>query len=175
MDNLQNEINEEEDESNLYYSSNLEINQKLSNNSNCESDNFNEKLHEICKLSKWQENKKTYEFDYEYNNLKSNTKMVFVEKSPKGRFRRFEEEIGKGSFKHVYRAYDFDEGKEVAWNKICTLDLGSKELNKIYDEINLLKNLNHPQIMKYIFGWYDCVGNQLNLISELFTGGNLNQ
>jgi len=42
--------------------------------------------------------------------------LRIVEKSPKGRYGRFCEEIGKGSFKTIYKAYDYDEGKEVECN-----------------------------------------------------------
>ena len=41
-----------------------------------------------------------------------------VEESPKGRFQRFEEELGSGSQKKVYLAYDTDTGREVAWNSV---------------------------------------------------------
>ena len=37
-----------------------------------------------------------------------------VEQSPKGRFQRFEETMGRGAFKVVYKAFDSWEGCEVA-------------------------------------------------------------
>jgi len=147
-----------------------------SNNSNIDSDNpqHNQNINLINKTSKWQENKKKYEFEGEYNS-EPKSKFKFIEKSPKERFGRFEEEIGKGTFKRVYRAYDFDEGREVAWSIVSTLDISQKELDQIYDEINLLKKIKNPHIIQYVSGWYDCEKNRLNIISELFTGGSLNQ
>lgn len=40
---------------------------------------------------------------------------VAVDKSPDGRFLRFTEEIGRGSFKTVYRGLDTTNGVAVAW------------------------------------------------------------
>ena len=101
------------------------------------------------------------------------TGLLIVEKSPKGRYARFAEEIGKGSFKIIYKAYDYDEGKEVAWSIIGTQDKSEHEINKIYDEINLLKTLKFEYIIKYFNGWYNEEKHQVVLISELFTGGSL--
>lgn len=41
-----------------------------------------------------------------------------MEVSPKGRFKRFEEELGSGAYKTVFKAIDQDTGREVAWNVI---------------------------------------------------------
>ena len=41
-----------------------------------------------------------------------------VEESPKGRFQRLEEELGAGSQKKVFLAYDTETGREVAWNSV---------------------------------------------------------
>ena len=38
-----------------------------------------------------------------------------VDKSPDGRFLKFDHEIGRGSFKTVYRGLDTDTGVDVAW------------------------------------------------------------
>lgn len=40
----------------------------------------------------------------------------FAEVSPKGRFKRFYEELGRGAYKVVYRGIDLDQGREIAWN-----------------------------------------------------------
>ena len=41
--------------------------------------------------------------------------MVSVETSPTGRFLKFADEIGSGSFKRVYRGLDTETGVAVAW------------------------------------------------------------
>ena len=56
-----------------------------------------------------------------------------VEQSPKGRFQRFEEELGAGSQKKVFLAYDTETGREVAWNSVIMdiKDENSIKKNKI--------------------------------------------
>jgi WNK lysine deficient protein kinase len=41
-----------------------------------------------------------------------------VEISPKGRFTRSNEELGRGSYKIVYKGIDSNTGNEVAWNTV---------------------------------------------------------
>ena len=40
----------------------------------------------------------------------------FAEISPRGRFRRFHEELGRGAYKIVFKGVDMESGREVAWN-----------------------------------------------------------
>lgn len=46
-----------------------------------------------------------------------------VDASPKGRFKRFKEELGRGAYKIVYKGVDHETGLEVAWNSISLLRL----------------------------------------------------
>ena len=50
-----------------------------------------------------------------------------VEKSPRERYLRFKELIGKGSYKEVWRAYDSVEGIEVAWNVVNLKNMPAHE------------------------------------------------
>jgi len=38
--------------------------------------------------------------------------------SPRGRFNRFGEELGRGAYKIVYKGVDNETGREIAWNVI---------------------------------------------------------
>jgi WNK lysine deficient protein kinase len=51
--------------------------------------------------------------------------------------------------------------------------MGDTDLEKITEEINLLKKLNHPNIINYISGWFDENKNEIVIITEIFTGGSL--
>lgn len=76
-----------------------------------------------------------------------------MEISPKGRFKRFNEELGSGAYKTVYKAIDEDTGREVAWNVIKLRNLPKGEKKRIMEEINLIKNLKHDNIIHFISAW----------------------
>ena len=98
-----------------------------------------------------------------------------VEESPKGRFQRFEEELGSGSQKKVYLAYDTDTGCEVAWNSVLIDIKDSESIQKIKMEIEILKPLKHPNIINFIYCFYNEEKSEIVFITELFSGGSLAQ
>ncbi|KAK4549607.1 hypothetical protein LTR36_004908 [Oleoguttula mirabilis] len=57
--------------------------------------------------------------------------------------------IGKGASGSVYRALNWSTGETVAIKQVSIANLQKPELNVIMQEIDLLKNLNHPNIVKY--------------------------
>ncbi|KAG7626197.1 Protein kinase-like domain superfamily [Arabidopsis thaliana x Arabidopsis arenosa] len=102
---------------------------------------------------------------------------VFVEIDPSGRYGRYDEILGKGASKTVYRAFDEYEGIEVAWNqvKLRNFTRNPEELEKFFREIHLLKTLNHQNIMKFYTSWVDTNNLSINFVTELFTSGTLRQ
>lgn len=68
----------------------------------------------------------------------------FVEVDPTGRYGRYNEILGKGASKTVYRAFDEYEGIEVAWNQVKLYDFlqSPEDLERLYCEIHLLKTLS---------------------------------
>uniref|UniRef100_A0A1J3IGT8 non-specific serine/threonine protein kinase n=2 Tax=Noccaea caerulescens TaxID=107243 RepID=A0A1J3IGT8_NOCCA len=101
----------------------------------------------------------------------------FVEIDPTGRYGRYNEVLGKGSSKTVYRAFDEYEGMEVAWNQVKLYDFlqSPQELERLYCEIHLLKTLKHKSIMKFYTSWVDVENRNINFITEMFTSGTLRQ
>ncbi|CAL0320437.1 unnamed protein product [Lupinus luteus] len=101
----------------------------------------------------------------------------FVEVDPKGRYGRYNEILGKGASKTVYRAFDEYEGIEVAWNQVKLYDLlqNPEELERLYSEIHLLKTLKHKNIMKFYTSWVDTASRHINFVTELFTSGTIRQ
>jgi WNK lysine deficient protein kinase len=81
----------------------------------------------------------------------------------------------------VYKAFDTQEGTEVAWNQVRILDLmagqdvNKEERDRLFAEIRVLKALKHKNIMSFYDWWYDARAHQVNFITELFTSGTLRQ
>ena len=105
----------------------------------------------------------------------SDLERKVVEESPKGRFQRFEEELGSGSQKRVFLAYDTDTGCEVAWNSVLVDIKDSESIQKIKMEIEILKPLKHPNIISFIYCFFNEDKNEIVFITELFSGGSLSQ
>ncbi|XP_051128779.1 probable serine/threonine-protein kinase WNK9 [Andrographis paniculata] len=101
----------------------------------------------------------------------------FVEVDPSGRYGRYNEILGKGASKTVYRAFDEYEGIEVAWNQVKLYDFlqSPEDLERLYCEIHLLKTLKHNNIMKFYTSWVDTANRNINFVTEMFTSGTLRQ
>nr|XP_043637831.1 probable serine/threonine-protein kinase WNK3 [Erigeron canadensis] len=101
----------------------------------------------------------------------------FVEIDPSGRYGRYNEVLGKGACKNIYRAFDELEGIEVAWNQIKVSDFvrNPEELEHLYSEVHLLKTLKHKNINKFYNSWFDTKNEHINIITEIFTSGTLRQ
>ncbi|CAO2147755.1 unnamed protein product [Urochloa humidicola] len=100
------------------------------------------------------------------------------EVDPTGRYLRYKEIIGSGAFKTVYKGFDAVDGIEVAWAKVEITGriMGSpKELQRLKTEIQLLRSLQHKHILKLYASWVDNKKRTVNIITELFTSGNLRQ
>ncbi|KAI4355269.1 hypothetical protein L6164_004059 [Bauhinia variegata] len=100
-----------------------------------------------------------------------------VEKDPTGRYLRYNEILGKGAFKTVYRGFDAVDGIEVAWNQVRIDELlqSEEDLEKLYAEVHLLKTLKHENIIKFYDSWIDDKEKTVNMITELFVSGSLRQ
>ncbi|OMP10811.1 hypothetical protein COLO4_04250 [Corchorus olitorius] len=99
----------------------------------------------------------------------------YVEVDPTGRYGRYNEILGKGASKTVYRAFDEYEGIEVAWNQVKLHDFlqSSEDLERLYCEIHLLKTLKHENIMKFYTSWVDTANRNINFVTEMFTSGEV--
>ncbi|KAL5722254.1 non-specific serine/threonine protein kinase [Ranunculus cassubicifolius] len=104
----------------------------------------------------------------------------FVEVDPAGRYGRYEELLGEGGQKKVYRGFDQEEGIEVAWNllKVILINLrkfihNSEMLDQIRMEVKVLGNVKHENILTLYHSWVDVPHCRLNFITEICTSGSL--
>lgn len=81
--------------------------------------------------------------------------------------------IGHGAFKTVYRAYDSDEGIEVAWNQVRLQGVKPEQKAKILGEITILEQLETDYIMRILNSWESSNGEYLIFITEIMSSGTL--
>jgi serine/threonine protein kinase len=96
-----------------------------------------------------------------------------AEKSPKGRFIRFHKLLGTGGFKRVYLGFDCDTGREIAWNVVSFVRLGTYDRRRIDSEIKLASTLSHPRILKFITAWLNKEKGEVVFVTERASGGSL--
>nr|KYP69320.1 Serine/threonine-protein kinase WNK8 [Cajanus cajan] len=90
---------------------------------------------------------------------------------------QYDEILGKGAFKTVYKAFDEVDGIEVAWNRISFDNVAhtQQQKGKLFSEVHLLKSLKHENVIKLYNSWVDESTGTINMITELFTSGSLRQ
>ncbi|KAF9689185.1 hypothetical protein SADUNF_Sadunf01G0065400 [Salix dunnii] len=134
----------------------------------------------------------------DFGSLNEDGSGEFAERDPTGRYVRlypmkyqrlkdlrtvgklsylYDEILGEGAFKTVYKAFDEVDGIEVAWNQVNIEDVlqSSQQMERLYSEVHLLKSLKHENIIKFYNYWVDNKNKTINMITELFTSGNLRQ
>lgn len=98
---------------------------------------------------------------------------AIVERSPGSRYVRFMEKLGSGASKDVYRAYDTQEGIEVAWNVVTLSGVPRTERNRIINEVRLLERLHHQNIISFHGSWVNRERQEINFVTEILSAGSL--
>ncbi|XP_077123137.1 serine/threonine-protein kinase WNK1 isoform X3 [Ranitomeya variabilis] len=95
--------------------------------------------------------------------------------SPDGRFLKFDIEIGRGSFKTVYKGLDTETTVEVAWCELQDRKLSKSERQRFKEEAGMLKGLQHPNIVRFYDSWESTLKGKkfIVLVTELMTSGTL--
>ncbi|XP_069763382.1 serine/threonine-protein kinase WNK4 isoform X2 [Narcine bancroftii] len=101
--------------------------------------------------------------------------MEAVDTSPDGRFLKFNIELGRGSFKTVYKGLDTETTVEVAWCELQTRKLSKAERQRFSEEVEMLKGLQHPNIVRFYDSFKSSVKGHkcIVLVTELMTSGTL--
>ncbi|XP_062924190.1 serine/threonine-protein kinase WNK3 isoform X2 [Mobula hypostoma] len=101
--------------------------------------------------------------------------MKAVATSPDGRFLKFDIELGRGSFKTVYKGLDAETWLEVAWCELQDRKLAKAERQRFREEAEMLKGLQHPNIVRFYDSWEGTLKGKkcIVLVTELMTSGTL--
>ncbi|TDL14605.1 kinase-like protein, partial [Rickenella mellea] len=81
--------------------------------------------------------------------------------------------VGRGQYGTVYRALNLNTGQMVAVKRIRVEGLSEDEIQQLMGEVELLKRLSHPSIVKYEGMSRD--SDTLNIILEYAENGSLGQ
>ena len=70
-----------------------------------------------------------------------------VQTDPTGRFERYALCLGTGAYKQVFKAFDQEEGVEVAWNQLRIDHIPKRDIPKVMSEIHILESLRNDNII----------------------------
>ncbi|XP_061206350.1 serine/threonine-protein kinase WNK3-like [Neopsephotus bourkii] len=107
--------------------------------------------------------------------VEEEAEMKAVATSPGGRFLKFDIELGRGAFKSVFKGFDTDTWVEVAWCELQDRKLTKVEQQRFKEEAEMLKGLQHPNIVRFYDSWESTVKGKkcIVLVTELMTSGTL--
>nr|XP_020835697.1 serine/threonine-protein kinase WNK3 isoform X2 [Phascolarctos cinereus] len=107
--------------------------------------------------------------------MEEEAEMKAVATSPSGRFLKFDIELGRGAFKTVFKGLDTETWVEVAWCELQDRKLSKAEQQRFKEEAEMLKGLQHPNIVRFYDSWESVVKGKkcIVLVTELMTSGTL--
>ena len=89
---------------------------------------------------------------------------------------QFDDILGIGTFKTIFKGYDYNLGREIAWCEVNVEENDNKNyMPPIVENIENIKKLKHPNLLEYISVWHEEAKNKVVVITELLQGGNLRE
>mmetsp|Transcript_8341 Transcript_8341/g.9032 ORF Transcript_8341/g.9032 Transcript_8341/m.9032 type:complete len:630 (-) Transcript_8341:162-2051(-) len=81
--------------------------------------------------------------------------------------------IGKGSFGSVFKVKRKSDGKTLVWKELNYGKMSEKEKQQLVTEVNILRELRHPHIVRYYDRIIDKSKAQIYIVMEYCEGGDL--
>ena len=82
------------------------------------------------------------------------------------------EKIGEGMYGKVYKAINIKENKYYAIKRLNFKDIGEKEKKQINNEVSLIRQLKHPNVISYKESFND-KDNNFNIVTIFCEGGDM--
>ena len=83
--------------------------------------------------------------------------------------------IGKGNFGSITKIRNKIDGKILVWKELNYGVMSEKDRNRIVSEVNILRELHHPNIVKYYDRIIDKKNSKLYIVMEYCPGGDLSK
>jgi len=83
------------------------------------------------------------------------------------------EKVGSGSFGTICKIRRKADGRVLAWKEIHYGKMGEKEKTQLVSEVNILRDLKHPNIVRYYDRILDKDSSKIYIIMEYCDGGDL--
>ncbi|XP_021842018.2 probable serine/threonine-protein kinase WNK11 [Spinacia oleracea] len=108
--------------------------------------------------------------------MSSSSDSQVAERDPTGQYVRYDELLGEGKWKRVYKGFDEFNGIEIAWSVVVVRDIllySASDIWHLIAEAELMKLLDHENIAKCYHFWIDYENSKLHLITEFFSSETL--
>ena len=83
--------------------------------------------------------------------------------------------IGTGSFGSVTKVRRKNDGRILVWKEIRYGKMSEKEKQQLVTEVNILRELKHPNVVKYYDRILDKKNTKIYIVMEFCSGGDLGQ
>ena len=83
--------------------------------------------------------------------------------------------IGKGNFGSIYKIRRKSDSKIFCWKEMDYGHMTQKEKQSIVNEVNILREFRHPNIVKYYDRIIDKKNTKIYIIMEYCENGDINQ
>ena len=84
-------------------------------------------------------------------------------------------QIGHGNFGKIYKIMRKSDKKILIWKELDYSEMTEKEKECIVTEVNILRELNHPNIVKYYERIIDAKNSKIYIIMEYCENGDISQ